>query len=58
LTTLISELIFGTRASWKDPLKYKFAHGGKDGILFLYNLIIPLSQGFLLEYYSQTIQTS
>lgn len=28
---LLSELIYGTRASWKDPAKYSFAHGGKDG---------------------------
>ncbi len=29
---LVSELIFGTQVSWKDPVKYSFAHGGKDGI--------------------------
>lgn len=29
--TLVSELIFGTEVSWKDPVKYSFAHGGKDG---------------------------
>jgi hypothetical protein len=28
---LISELIYGARTSWKDPAKYSFAHGGKDG---------------------------
>ena len=28
---LISHLIFGTKLSWKDPVKYSFAHGGKDG---------------------------
>ncbi len=28
---LISELIYGKRASWKDPVKFSFAHGGKDG---------------------------
>ena len=32
--TLVSELIFGTKVSWKDPVKYSFAHGGKDGIPF------------------------
>ncbi|MCD6547001.1 MAG: DUF763 domain-containing protein [Nanoarchaeota archaeon] len=32
--TLISDLIYGTKASWKDPVKYSFAHGGKDGIPF------------------------
>jgi hypothetical protein len=29
---LISELIYGTRASWKDPVKFSFAVGGKDGV--------------------------
>ncbi|MGD1835570.1 MAG: DUF763 domain-containing protein [Nitrososphaeraceae archaeon] len=29
---LISELIYGDAASWKDPVKYNFAHGGKDGV--------------------------
>jgi hypothetical protein len=30
--TLISELTYGTKANWQDPVKYSFAHGGKDGI--------------------------
>jgi len=29
---LLSELLFGAEASWEDPVKYSFAHGGKDGI--------------------------
>jgi hypothetical protein len=29
---LISDLIYGTPPSWKDPIKYSFAHGGKDGV--------------------------
>jgi hypothetical protein len=28
---LLSDLIYGAQASWKDPVKYSFAHGGKDG---------------------------
>ena len=28
---LISDLIFGESASWEDPVKYSFTHGGKDG---------------------------
>jgi len=28
---LISNLVHGTPLSWKDPVKYSFAHGGKDG---------------------------
>jgi len=31
---LVSELVFGAAPSWKDPAKYSFAHGGKDGIPF------------------------
>lgn len=29
---LISELIYGTSLSWKDPVKFSFAFGGKDGV--------------------------
>ena len=29
---LISSLIYGDKVSWEDPVKYSFAHGGKDGI--------------------------
>lgn len=29
---LISNLIYGAEISWKDPVKYSFAHGGKDKI--------------------------
>ncbi|MGH7767686.1 MAG: DUF763 domain-containing protein [Candidatus Binatia bacterium] len=28
---LISEITYGTSASWEDPAKFSFAHGGKDG---------------------------
>jgi len=28
---LLSDLIYGSEASWEDPVKYSFAHGGKDG---------------------------
>lgn len=30
--TLISELIYGVPPSYRDPARYTFAHGGKDGI--------------------------
>jgi len=30
--SLIGELIYGTRASWQDPVRYTFAHGGKVGV--------------------------
>ena len=29
---LVSDLVYGAAPSWKDPAKYSFAHGGKDGI--------------------------
>lgn len=32
--TLVSELIYGTEASVRDPARFSFAHGGKDGIPF------------------------
>ncbi len=28
---LVADLVYGSKASWKDPVKYSFAHGGKDG---------------------------
>ncbi len=31
---LVSDLIYGSDASWEDPVKYSFAHGGKDGTPF------------------------
>ncbi|MHC1636522.1 MAG: DUF763 domain-containing protein [Candidatus Methanospirareceae archaeon] len=29
---LIAELIYGEKPSWKDPVKFSFAFGGKDGV--------------------------
>ncbi|MGC8993592.1 MAG: DUF763 domain-containing protein, partial [Candidatus Aenigmatarchaeota archaeon] len=29
---LIAKIIYGKEASWVDPVKYTFAHGGKDRI--------------------------
>ena len=31
---LTSEIIYGTPASTRDPARFSFAHGGKDGTLF------------------------
>jgi hypothetical protein len=28
---LLSKLIYGAEPSWRDPVKFSFAHGGKDG---------------------------
>ncbi|MFB6075811.1 MAG: DUF763 domain-containing protein [Candidatus Aenigmatarchaeota archaeon] len=32
---LISQLVHGTEASWKDPATHSYAHGGKDGTPYL-----------------------
>jgi len=29
---LVAELIYGATPSWKDPVRYSFAYGGKDGV--------------------------
>lgn len=29
---LISDLLYGEKPSWEDPIRYTFAHGGKDGV--------------------------
>jgi len=29
--SLLSELLYGAPASFRDPARYSFAHGGKDG---------------------------
>jgi hypothetical protein len=29
---LVAELVYGNKASWKDPVKFNFAFGGKDGV--------------------------
>jgi uncharacterized protein len=29
--SLISELVYGVAPSYRDPARYSFAHGGKDG---------------------------
>jgi hypothetical protein len=31
---LVSELIYGEKPSWNDPVKFSFAYGGKDGVPF------------------------
>ncbi|HIE34324.1 MAG TPA: DUF763 domain-containing protein [Candidatus Altiarchaeales archaeon] len=34
---LISELVYGAEPSWRDPAKFSFAHGGKDGFPYPVN---------------------
>jgi len=31
---LVADVVYGAPTSWKDPVKYSFAHGGKDGFPF------------------------
>ncbi len=44
---LISDLVFGDKPSWNDPVKYSFTHGGKDGFPYLVDR----------EVYDHSIQT-
>lgn len=44
---LISDLVYGSKPSWKDPVKYSFTHGGKDGYPY------PVDR----EVYDHSIQT-
>ena len=47
---LISQLIYGSKTSWQDPVQFSFAHGGKDGVPFPINRnIFDRSIGFLKE---------
>lgn len=34
---LVAELIYGSKACWRDPVKFSFAHGGKDGVPYPVN---------------------
>jgi hypothetical protein len=34
---LTAELVYGAKPSWNDPVKYSFAHGGKDGFPYPVN---------------------
>jgi len=31
---LLAELVYGAEASWRDPVRFSFAFGGKDGVPF------------------------
>ncbi|MCX8170491.1 MAG: DUF763 domain-containing protein [Candidatus Bathyarchaeota archaeon] len=35
---LIAEIIYGDKPSWRDPVKYSFAYGGKDGVPYPVNI--------------------
>lgn len=40
---LIAELVYGDKASWRDPVKFNFAFGGKDGVPY------PVDRGSMDE---------
>ncbi len=44
---LLSELVYGKEPSWEDPVKFSYAHGGKDGTPYRINR----------KEYDETIQT-
>ena len=47
---LISQLIYGSKTSWQDPVQFSFAHGGKDGVPFpIERNTFDRSIGFLKE---------
>jgi len=53
--SLIAEIIYGNRASWKDPVKYNYAHGGKDGLPY------PIARNTYdksIKYLSEVIQSA
>jgi hypothetical protein len=46
---LIADLIYGAKPSWKDPLKFSFAVGGKDGVPYPVNKRVMDETSSLLE---------
>ncbi len=46
---LISQLIWGASPSWKDPAKFSFAHGGKDGVPYPVNRSLMEKSANLLK---------
>ncbi len=34
---LVSELIYGEKPNWEDPVRFSFAYGGKDGVPYFVN---------------------
>jgi len=52
---LIAELIYGENPSWKDPVKYSFAFGGKDGVPYPVN---RQSMDESIQILKETVQAS
>ncbi|OGL45234.1 MAG: hypothetical protein A2W05_01660 [Candidatus Schekmanbacteria bacterium RBG_16_38_10] len=50
--SLLSELIYGVKSSFKDPARFSFAHGGKDGYPYpvdseTYDRVIEVLNGWI-----------
>lgn len=52
---LLAEITYGTPPSWKDPAKFSFAHGGKDGHPYPVNRKVYEES---IEFLRQTLQRS
>ena len=52
---LISELVYGSEPSWKDPVKFSWAYGGKDGVPFP---VDRRSMDESINFLRETIQSS
>jgi uncharacterized protein len=37
---LVADVVYGSPASWRDPARYSFAHGGKDGHPYPVNRVV------------------
>jgi len=53
--SLVAELIYGEPASWKDPVRYSFALGGKDGVPYP---VDRESYDTVVDLYSEAIEES
>ncbi len=55
---LVSDLVYGKPPSWRDPVKYSFAHGGKDGVPYPVDRRTYQTTIQILEDAIQEMQTS
>ena len=46
---LACELITGERVAFEDPVRYSFAHGGKDGVPYKLNISLMIETATILE---------
>ena len=53
--SLVAELIYGEPADWKDPVRYSFALGGKDGVPYP---VDRRNYDMVVELYEEAIEDS